>query len=316
MPALMPDIVTFTMNPALDVSTDIDRVEPTHKMRCGAPRQHAGGGGINVARVVHRLGSSCIAFYPCGGATGQTLQSLLTDEGVPQHIQPIEGETRESFSVHEAQTGLEYRFVLPGPTLQEPDWQAGLDWLEGLTPPPRYVVASGSLAPGVPADFYARLATQAQHMSARFVIDSTGEPLKRALKAGVFLYKPSLRELQDLTGSPLASTADQVAAAQALINANEVEVLALSQGDRGALLVTRDHAWQAAPLAVPVMSAIGAGDSFVGGMVWALNTSHDLPTAFAYGVAAASAALLHPGTHLCQRADVMSLKDRVQIQAI
>ncbi|HET8869680.1 MAG TPA: 1-phosphofructokinase family hexose kinase [Aquabacterium sp.] len=312
----MPDIVTFTMNPALDVSTDVQRVEPTHKMRCGAPRQHAGGGGINVARVIHRLGGSCIAFYPSGGATGQVLQTLLTAEGVPQHVHPIQGETRESFSVRETQTGQEYRFVLPGPTLQDSDWQCAVDWLRQLTPSPRYVVASGSLAPGVPTDFYARLATLAKKGGARFVIDSTGEPLKLALNTGVFLYKPSLRELQELTGRSLESAADQVAAARVLINSGEVEVLALSLGERGALLVTRDQAWQAAPLAVPVMSAIGAGDSFVGGMLWALNDSHDLPTAFAYGVAAASAALLHPGTHLCQQSDVMALQHRVQIQMV
>ncbi|HET8693065.1 MAG TPA: 1-phosphofructokinase family hexose kinase [Aquabacterium sp.] len=312
----MPDIVTFTMNPALDISTEINRVEPTHKMRCAAARQHAGGGGINVARVLHRLGASCAAFYPCGGATGHTLQGLLKAEGVSQHAHPIQGETRESFSVHETQTGLEYRFVLPGPTLQEPDWLAAMNWLQHTTPAPRYVVASGSLAPGMPADFYARLSIAARQMGARYVIDSTGEPLKLALQAGVYLYKPSLRELQELTGRKLETTADQIAAARMLITSGQVDVLALSLGDRGALLVTRDEAWQADPVAVQVESAIGAGDSFVGGLVWSLNQSSDLPTAFTYAMAAASAALLHPGTQLCQPEDVMKLKDQVRIHAL
>lgn len=101
-----------------------------------------------------------------------------------------------------------------------------------------------------------------------------------------------------------------------LIASGQVELLALSLGDRGALLVTRDEAWQADPVAVRVESAIGAGDSFVGGLVWSLNQSSDLPTAFTYAMAAASAALLHPGTHLCQSEDVMNLKDQVRIHAL
>ncbi|MGC1173003.1 1-phosphofructokinase family hexose kinase, partial [Polaromonas sp.] len=121
------DILTITMNPALDVSTSTDKVRDTHKLRCAAAQFHPGGGGINVARVLHRLGSNCLALYPSGGATGQRLGQLLEQEQVRHRGLPIAGETRESFSVHETSSGKDFRFVLPGPSLSAPEWQACLD---------------------------------------------------------------------------------------------------------------------------------------------------------------------------------------------
>ena len=108
----MPRILTLTMNPALDVSTATASVEPTHKLRCAAPVMHPGGGGINVARVLHRLGGDTLALYPSGGPTGAQLTGLLQAEGVPSQALPIAGDTRESFSVHDDRSGQEYRFEI------------------------------------------------------------------------------------------------------------------------------------------------------------------------------------------------------------
>jgi len=151
--------ILLTLNPALDVSTAIDRVEPVHKMRCGEPTQHPGGGGINVARVLHRLGADVTAIYPVGGATGEALTKLLQAEGVPAQVVPIAGQTRESFSVHEASSGLDWRFVLPGPTLSEAELRACCDALMTAADGgeaargvwvmvPSALVASGGLPPG------------------------------------------------------------------------------------------------------------------------------------------------------------------------
>ncbi|MEI9928459.1 MAG: PfkB family carbohydrate kinase [Sphingomonas sp.] len=113
----MPTIATLTMNPALDVSTSIDALRPTHKLRCAAPRFDPGGGGINVAQLIHALGGEVIAVFPSGGPTGATLEALLRDRGPAIAPIPIAGTTRESLTVDERQTGLQYRFVLPGPEL-------------------------------------------------------------------------------------------------------------------------------------------------------------------------------------------------------
>lgn len=308
-----PDILTVTMNPALDVSTSTDRVRDTHKLRCAAAQFHPGGGGINVARVLHRLGSNCLALYPSGGVTGQRLGKLLDEEQLPRHCWDIAGETRESFSVHETSSGNEFRFVLPGPVLNPKEWQAGLDRVSACEPPPAWVVASGSLPPGVPNDLYAQLARLARARGSRMVVDASGPALAAALSEGVYLIKPSLRELRELSGLALDSEAQRMDAARQIITRGQAELVALSLGAEGALLVSADQALRASAVTVNVASTIGAGDSFVGGMVWALGQQAGLEHAFRYAMAAAAAALLTPGTALCQPADVERLSRQVLI---
>ena len=303
----MTDILTLTMNPALDLATSTATVTDTHKLRCSAPLRFPGGGGINVARVLQRLGADCLALYPVGGVQGQQLRQLLDHEQVRSCCVEIAGETRQSFSVLETSSGREYRFVLPGPTLAPAEWQACLDRFSALDAPPRYLVASGSLPPGVPADFYARLARLARARGTRVVLDTSGPALAEALQEGVYLVKPSLRELRQLTGQPLADEAQWRAAAQQLVASGQAELVALSLGAQGALLVSAEQSWRAPALAQQVLSATGAGDSFVGAMVWALNREAGLAEAFRYGVAAGSAALLSAGTGLCSKADVERL---------
>lgn len=308
-----PDILTLTMNPALDVSTSTDRVTDTHKLRCAAAQYHPGGGGINVARVLRRLGSNCVALYPAGGTNGQRLSGLLDHEQVSSHCLAIAGETRESFHVHETASGRDFRFVLPGPALSATEWQACLDVVSALAAAPPWLVASGSLPPGVPADFYAQLTRLARARGSRVVLDSSGPALAAALMEGVYLIKPSLRELRELTGLPLQTDTQRLAAARTIISAGQAQIVALSLGEEGALLVTADQALRASAVPVQVASTIGAGDSFVGGLVWALSRQSDLAQAFRYAMGSAAAALLSAGTALCQPADVERLAGQVLV---
>ena len=311
----MTDILTITMNPALDVSTSADKVWDMHKLRCSAVHLHPGGGGINVSRVLQRLGASCLALYPAGGLNGEQLQRLLAQEQVPGHCITIEGETRENFTVHELSSGHDFRFVLPGPNVAPAEWQACLDWVSALDPLPPYVVASGSLPPGVPDDFYARLAWLAKARGSRLVLDTSEAALAVALEEGVFLVKPSLRELHELTGRTLDTEQQWCEAAQQIVRSGQAQVVALSLGEDGALLVTADQTLRAPSLPVTVKSTIGAGDSFVGGLVWALNRGASLEEAFRYGMAAGAAAVLSAGTGLCQAADVDRLHREVKVSS-
>lgn len=300
------------MNPSVDLSTETERVVPTHKLRCTDTLHDAGGGGINVARVLARMGGQCTALCPTGGSSGQWLQARMAQEGMHGVFLPIAGETRVSFTVHEHTTGAEYRFVMPGPTLSEAEWQACLNHLEGMPDFPDLLVASGSLPPGVPTDFFGRLARLCRERGARMVLDTAGPALAAALAEGVYLVKPNLRELTELCGQALDTPAQWHAAAIALVESGQAQVVALTLGHLGALLVTRDGAWNAPPLTIQVASAVGAGDSFVGGMVWALQHHRPLTDAFAWGVAAGSAALLSVSTGLCCKEDAQQLFEQVQ----
>ena len=310
----MPRFITFTPNPALDVSTAVDRLVDAHKLRCDAPQRHPGGGGINVARVLHRLGAEVLAVYPCGGATGEQLHGLLATEGVPDLRLPIAGETRESFTVHARDSGGEYRFVLPGPTLSPAEWAAALRSLQSLPTAPAWVVASGSLPPGVAEDGHAHIARTAKALGARAVVDSSGAALQAALREGVWLVKPSLRELGELTGTPLETRAAQRQAARRLIELGQAQMVALSLGSEGAMLVTADQCLHADALPVSVAGSVGAGDSFLAGLVWALDTQTDLRQALATAMAAGAAAVMRPGTELCQPQDVARLREQVRVQ--
>ena len=198
--------------------------------------------------------------------------------------------------------------------LRESEWRGCLDILAATQPRPKFIVASGSLPPGVPDDFYAQAAGIARKLGAKFILDTSGAPLAAALEHGVYLIKPNLREMCELAGTPLAGQGDWIAAARRIIDAGKVEVVALSLGHLGALLVTRDQALRSPALPIKPVSAVGAGDSFLGAMVFSLAKGDSLADAFRLGVAAGSAALIHEGTELCQPADVHRLLAQVTIE--
>ena len=300
-------IITVTMNPTIDISASTPRVEPVRKLRCRNDKRDPGGGGINVARVASRLGAECRAIYPAGGSSGALLGRLLGREGVASLPVEVAGDTRESFTVLDEGRGEQYRFLLPGCPLEEAEWQACLDRVAAEPAQGGILVASGSLPPGVPADFGGRLAAIAAAEGARFAVDTSGDALQAALEHGVYLAKPNLGELRRLVGRPLEEAAEWEAAARELVAQGRAEVIALTLGERGAFLAARGLALRAAPLPVKLVSAVGAGDSFLAAMLWRLTLGKGLEDAFRYGVAAGSAALLTPGTELCRPDDVERL---------
>ena len=312
----MPDIATITINPAIDIFVNVERVEPTKKLRCSAPKRDPGGGGINVARAAHRLGGSVVAIYPTGGAIGKLLQRLVEREGIDSVTTPSHVETRENFTAYDEESGQQYRFVLPGSALHKPEWEACLDKLAKLADTPKIVVASGSIPPGVPEDFFARVAQLAKKAGAKMVLDTSGPALKVALAEGVSLIKPNLSEFSEFAGQPLNRDQDRIAACRKLVADKRAEAVALTLGEDGALLVTADGAWRAAPLRVEMVSAVGAGDSFLGGMVAALAEGEPIEHAFRVGVAAGAAAVINPGTELCREEDVRRLLADVRVSEV
>ena len=305
----MAAIVTLTMNPALDIATSTDRVEPTHKLRCSMPRYDPGGGGINVARAVHALGGDAVAIFPGGGAAGEMIRHLLKQQGVRHNAIAISGFTRESLAVEERMTGRQFRFLLPGPQISESDQERCLDQLALAAAEATYIVASGSLPLGVPEDFYARIAKLAQSLGKRFILDTSGAALKQAGR-GIYLLKPSLRELGDLVGSEIRTEREQEQAAREIIEQGRSEVIVVSLGDQGALLVTAGRAERFAAIPVEARGSVGAGDSMLAGIVVGLCRRLELGEAVRYGMAAGAAALLGSGTELCRRSDVERLYAR------
>lgn len=295
-------ILAFCPNPTIDIWSEAEAVRPVHKIRTANEIYDPGGGGINLTRVVKELGGDGEVIALAGGVTGMLLGELLTECGVAHRIVPITGRTRVSFTVHERASDLEYRFVAPGPDVTEAELAPCLEAIR--TSPAPYVVASGSLPPGAPRDLFVRIGDIVSARGGRFVLDSSGDGLQETLKTGyVYLVKPSIGELSTYAGRRLDETSAREAASE-LVHSGHAEIVAVSMGASGALLVTRDHIVRSHAQAVHARSTVGAGDSFLGAMVTRLAAGDPPEEAFAMGCAAGAAAVLEPGTRLCRRADV------------
>jgi 6-phosphofructokinase 2 len=299
-------IATLTLNPTIDTALEAEEMIHTDKIRTSGERLDPGGGGINVARVLVRFGAPVHAIFAAGGSTGRLLDRLLQREGVERTYVPIAGETRVSVTVYERSTKREYRLVPEGPILSASEWQ---DCLRRVAETEcDYFVASGSLPGGVPRDFYARVADNLAARSIKFILDTSAEELKLALRSdGVFLVKPSRAELQELADADFPSLEGVVAAASRLVDASHVQNVAVSLGSEGGLLVNSSGAEFMPAMEVDARSAVGAGDSFLAAMTYAFACGADSSTSLRLAVSAGAAATLFPGTDLCHPWDVTRL---------
>jgi 6-phosphofructokinase 2 len=297
------------MNPSLDIAADAEAIIATRKVRTRNEHFDAGGGGINVSRVVRALGGETLAIIATGGLPGAMLEELLDAEGVPRHRIPIAGQTRMAHTVNDLSTRREFRFVPEGPLLAEAEWQAALAALEAE--PGEWMVASGSLPRGVPADFYVRCADLARRQGRHFVLDTSGPALQAALGHGLALIKPSRGEFETMVGRPLGTPRALNEAALEVVRNGGAGMVVVSLGHQGALLATPEGVTRLPALDVPVRGAVGAGDSFLAGMVLALARGDSPREAFAWGTATGAAAVMQPGTARPNPADVAMLRARI-----
>ena len=303
----MKKIVAFTMNPAIDKSSSVEHVIAERKLYCKAPRFEPGGGGVNVSRAIRKLGGESTLLYPAGGYTGHRLKDLLDKEEITHRPILIEGMTRESLVVLEESTGQQFRFGMPGPVLKNEEWERCLHELSTIRPKPDYLVASGSLPPGVPTDFYARVARAGKEKGAKVIIDASGEALNRALQEGVYLIKPNYREFRDLVGQDMKEESQIKAEARKMVKSGRCEILVISLGAAGALMISENVTEQIRPPTVPIVSKVGAGDSMVAGIVLSLARGKTERDSVLFGMAAGAAAVMTPGTELCRREDTERL---------
>lgn len=302
----MAKIITLTLNPAIDKTTYTAKVVPEKKLSCTHPVYHPGGGGINVSRALAHLGCHSTPLYLAGGNTGIHFQQLLAQEFIGSIAIPIEGNTRTNLTVVEETTGLQFRFGMVSPPIKESEWQFCLQILEQQIDFD-YIIASGSIPPEVPMDFFGRVASIAKAKNARLIIDTSGEALEHAIKVGVFLIKPNLAELSALYGKEELTIDKTKEAAQSIIASGACKAIAISMGPQGALLVTEDEYIHIPSPQVKVKSTVGAGDSMVAGIVYGLSKNWNWQDTLSFGVACGAAATLNEGTQLCQKEDVERL---------
>lgn len=310
----MARIITLTVNPAIDKSTTVAGISPNSKLRCTEPTFDAGGGGINVSRAIQNLGGSSLCSYFAGGPSGMFLKHLLDEKEIEQFVIKIEGFTRENLAVTDTNTNQQFRFGMPGPSIKKAEWQMALKQLELQLQKDDFLVASGKLPPNVPDDFYVKVSQIAENKGAKFILDTSGEPLLKAANSKVYMLKPNLAELGMLCNEPSITDLKLKSLAKSFLENNDCKILVVSLGPKGALLATKEEMIQIPAPVVHQKSTIGAGDSMVAGMVMSLIWGRSFSDMVRYGVACGTAATMHHGTQLCFKKDADKLYDWIKKQ--
>lgn len=295
----MGNVATITMNPSIDLFAETKQLVENGKTRCLDTAHQPGGGGINVARNLHRFGVDVVAILTAGGPQGQLLKRLLARETFACHCIDIHEDTRQSLAITERASGKLFHLVFPGPELQEPEWQQCLRTFEELQPTPDYLVLSGSLPGGVPDGFYGNLARSAVDGGTRVILDTSGKALSSTSGKGIYLTKLNFGEFVDLGYSGPREYASIVGAMGKMVSQGLTENLIVTLDADGALLASSvGEKLHACPPKTRVISHVGAGDSFVSVLVLQLCAGKTVAEAFRFGVAGAAAKVSTPGNQL------------------
>jgi 6-phosphofructokinase 2 len=312
-------ILTITLNPTVDFCTTAPEVLAGPKLRCTEPQIDPGGGGINVARAVKLLGGQATALVAIGGATGAHLLQLLALEGVPTVAFQGPGETRQSVSVIEEATGDQFRFVMPGPIWQDHDVPRALNSVDQATGDGSLVVLSGSQPPGVAKDFPLILSNHVAGRDAKIIVDTSGPALFHLVEEPhdpLHVLRMDGEEGEELAGRPLPTPEDTAEFAKGLVDQGVARIVIVARGADGSVMATPEGSWHSVGAPVPVISKVGAGDSFVGAFTLALAGNEPIEDCLKYGVAAASAAVMTEATRLCDRETTQSLLDQCSIRRL
>ncbi len=301
----MRKILTITLNPALDSASEVGEVVPDLKLRCENPSLEPGGGGVNVSRAITLLGGESRAFVALGGATGNMMAEILAEHGVNVQRFGGPGMTRQSTAILEVSTGRQFRFGQPGPLWQAEDAARAMVGIEALLEVDMLVVATGSLPPGVPDDFYVQLGQRVKAAGAEMIVDTSGVAQQAILAAGhglVKVLRMDRHESEILAGETLATPQAAARFAQSIAIQGLAELVIMARGAEGSVFATAERRFHCVSPKGAVVSKVGAGDSFVGGLTLGLARGLSLEDAGKLATATAAAAVMTPGSQLCEKA--------------
>jgi len=304
-------IATITLNPTMDRTISVQGLVLDEANRWTNLRLYAGGKGIDVSRAIHDMGGRTIAYGFIGGDTGRTVEILLDEEGVPFSFTPIERETRTNFIITDTKTFKQTRIYAPGPHISKKELERFYRKMRQIELPD-LIVAGGSVPPGVPANIYYGIVTEAKGFKVRSILDSDGQWLREGMKAKPFLIKPNVREAEELLNTELATEEAITKAALNLVEMG-IDIGVISRGKDGLIAATKKNIVKAVPPPVKVISAVGAGDCTIAGLALKLAYGEPLIEACRLAVAMGSAAVLTPGTELSHRADVEKLQPQIEV---
>lgn len=310
----MPPVATVTLNPALDRTMHIERLQAGALTRALSARVDAGGKGINMARVMQRLGVEALALGFLAGDTGRLVGELLRREGMPSDFLWLQGETRTNLKLVDSE-GVVTEVNGPGPEVTAADLKALIGKLTALGPDVRMLAVAGSALPGMVPEDYGRLVRLGREQGRRVILDAAGDALQAGLEARPYLVKPNAEEAARLFGAEPGTLSEAAEMAAALVDRG-VELALISLGATGCAFATRHEAGWARPPAVPVLGTVGAGDSLVAGTAAALLGGLGTSEAVRWGVAVAASAVAQDGPGRPDLEQVRALLPRVAVEML
>lgn len=306
----MTSILTITLNPALDIFGSVDDIVIGPKLRCDGGNIDAGGGGVNVSRAIKILGGKSKAFVATAGVLGDVLIKQIRKHDIDPLRYETDGHTRQSLSIFEESSGKQLRLVLPGPIWTDAQVDGLMGCILDNIDEGAMVVASGSLPPGVPSDFYISLNTNLRQKNARMILDTSEDVLMTSVKSAVHPYyvlRMNRIEAEFLAGQSFPTPTEMVDFAQKLVRDNIAENVVLARGPSGSVFASATERFQIRPPTTPVKSKVGAGDSLIGGLTFALARGKSLKEAGLIAASCASSAVQTDSSELCVRGMVDQL---------
>jgi len=307
-------IITLTVNPALDLTIFVERLAFEDRTYIESRRESAGGRGINAACVIHGFGGKPQAIFPSGGKKGKCLEGLVGNYGYPTVAVPIRHEIRTNLTITDRQ-GLTVSLNERGPQLEK----AEVDRLERAVHKSldgaAWLMLCGSLPPGAPMDFYARLIGAARRKKVKTLLDTDGDALREGVEAGPTAVSPNQQEAEHLLNRALV-TRNHFLEAAARIRAMGAETVVLSGGSRSAVGATEDTILEALPPRVEALCPIGAGDALAAAFVWSMERDGNFMEALRWGVATGTASATLPGLRLASKEQAQQVYQQVEVRRI
>ena len=307
-------IVTLTVNPAIDHTISVDRLAFEDRAYIDSKGDSAGGRGINAAGVIHSFGGKTLAIFPSGGKNGKRLEQFLSTCGFPTLAVPISHEIRTNLTITDRQ-GLTVSLNEPGPHLDKAELERLEKAVEKSLQGATWLLICGSLPPGAPSDFYARLIEKARRKKVKTLLDTAGDALREGVEAAPTVVSPNQQEAESLLNRSLV-TRNHFLEAVARIRAMGPDMVILSLGSRGAMGAVKDSVIEAIPPRVEVLCPIGAGDALSAAFAWSLERNGDFTDAVRWGVAAGTASATLPGLRLASLAQATEVYGQVEVRRI
>lgn len=287
-------ILTLTINPAIDRNVTVDRLVFEDRAYILDTRESAGGRGINASCVLHSFGCETVAIATCGGKSGKLLEEFLNACSFKCELVRVRQEIRTNITIADKH-GLAVKLNEHGPSLSESELGKVVKVVRQRLKHATWLMLCGSVPPGVPADFYARLIHTAAKEGVQTLVDTDGDALEAALEAKPTVVKPNQQEAERLLNRALLTRNHFQEAAEHIRGMGARNVV-LSLGARGALGAFEDKSvWEAIPPRLDALCPIGTGDAMAAAFAWAMDRDPNPVEALRWGVAAGTASARLPG---------------------